>query len=136
MAPVKFKTVQALLKEYPNLKYIIGSTQLKVVVDALRGEERQWFESRMIYFNTLFKSMPHTYEQDGLGKDAIAHLHYFNPSVDHFITEKDITDTQHQAFGVTRSNGFIEQGYISINMLIKHGFELDFHFHPIRIGDL
>ena len=136
MPPVKFKSVQALLKEYPMLKYFIGTTQLKCIVDALRGEERQWFESRMIYFNTLFTSMSHLYQQDGLGKNAVAHLHYFIGGRDHYIIERDMTPAQNQAYALTSINGVTEMGYVSIQELITHGVELDFHFHPIRIGDL
>ncbi|CAM3834843.1 hypothetical protein VRRI112168_02265 [Vreelandella rituensis] len=39
--------------------------------------------------NTV-SSMPVTYEQDGLGDQAIAYLHYFMGGADFFITEKDM----------------------------------------------
>jgi hypothetical protein len=74
--------------------------------------------------------MPKTYEQDGLGQQAIAHLHYFTAGGDWYITERDTHPDQHQAFGAANLGYGAELGYISLPELLAAGAELDLHFTP------
>lgn len=66
--------------------------------------------------------MPKTYEQDGKGDQATAHLHYFLNGSDWYITEKDMDGGIQQAYGYAILNGddeCAEVGYISIEELTR-----------------
>ena len=62
--------------------------------------------------------MHKVYEQGGKGDAAIVHLHYFTSSGDWYITERDTSVAQHQAFGSADLGYGPELGYISIAELI------------------
>ena len=68
--------------------------------------------------------VPALYEQDGKGKDAIVHIHYFVGSADWYITE--INPETYEAFGWAEIlPGGGELGYIDLGELeaVKaHGF--------------
>jgi hypothetical protein len=127
-----------------HLRDFIGKSQLACVASGMRGEERQYFYDKMVELAALIKAMPHTYQQDGLGENAIVSLHYFTRGCDWFITEKDMgcaddlperapgCAAQHQAFGWADlgDRQCAELGYISIVELLACGAELDFHFKP------
>jgi len=121
-----------------DLRGFIGSSQLRVVSEGSRGEEKQFFFDKMCELAAIVKGMPTTGAQDGKGRDAIAYLHYFKGNLDFYITEKDIgspddkpEDFQCQAFGLADLFGDGgELGYISIPELLENGMELDFHFMP------
>ena len=84
-------------------------------------------------------TMPKTYEQDGKGDQAIAHLHYFTGASDWYITEKDMDGGIQQAYGYAILNGdneCAEVGYISIEELTRHGAELDLHFAPRSLAEI
>ena len=129
------------------LREFIGKNQLTCVASAMRGEERQYFYDKMVELADLIKAMPHTYQQEGKGEEAIVSLHYFIGGCDWFITEKDkgcaddlpgqshaagCRSAQHQAFGWADlgDRQCAELGYISIVELLACGAELDFHFTP------
>ena len=80
--------------------------------------------------------MPRGYEQDGKGDSAIAYLHYFTGSCDWYITERDTTDEQHQAFGLADLGYGPELGYISVQELIENGAELDLYFEPKPLKEI
>ena len=76
-------------------------------------------------------NMPQTYDTDGQGLDAIAHLHYVCGDWHWYITEKDRTGlgTQ-QAFGLVVGHER-ELGYISIaEIVITAGADLDLFWTP------
>lgn len=141
-APVKPPATAAdVNKVMPVLQRFIGQRQLKVLAtNANRGEERQFFRDMLVELAAKIEAMPKTYEQDGLGKKAIVHLHYFNSSSDWWITEKDAgcdddppqeRGVQHQAFGFACLNGDTvnaDLGYISIAELIENHVELDLYW--------
>ena len=112
-----------------TLRRFIGSTQMAVIQHAMRGEEGAFFVGKMIEYAERIASMPKTYETDGTGDQAIAHLHYFTGGCDWYITEKDCEDVQHQAFGLACIHES-ELGYISIVDLLRCRAELDLHFTP------
>lgn len=84
------------------------------------------------------ESMPRTWEQDRKGLDAVAHLHYFKGGMDWYITERDISGRQYQAFGLVDFGVMDspELGYISIVEIISLGAELDLHWTPKRLGEI
>jgi len=66
-----------------------------------------------------------------MGDQAVVWLHYFSPSADWYITERDSSEEQHSAFGLADLYGDGgELGYISIAELIANGVELDLHWNP------
>ena len=113
------------------LRHFIGRRQLRVMLDGCRGEEGAFFLSKLDALAALVESMPRVYAQDGKGDQAIAHLHYFTGSSDWYITERDTTDEQLQAFGLADLFGDGgELGYIWVAELIAAGAELDLHWTP------
>jgi hypothetical protein len=103
-------------------------------------------------------SMPGTYEADGQGRAAIAHLRYFIPSAGSlggesrrgvsagsgpawYITERDKSaddgDGNAQAFGLADlfADGG-EIGYISIPELLENGAHLDLAFVPMSLEQI
>ncbi len=127
-----------------NLSCYIGAPQLSVMRSACRGEEGEYFRAMIAQLKATIQGMPKTYETDGQGDEALATLHYFTPSSDWWIVEKDAggpddetPGAQLQAFGLACLNGDwqnAESGYISIHELIAHGAELDLYFTPQTVG--
>ena len=123
----------------------IGPVQTRMVADALRGEERRWFAEKMLELRQRVESMPCTYQQDGLGDQAIAHLRYFcGGQATCWITEKDKgspddtpAERQWQAFGLADLFGDGgETGYICLPEWLANGAELDFHFQPAPLSEI
>ena len=114
------------------LSKFVPNQQLKVMVDGFRhSEESEYFGEKLEEYATRVQSMHKTYEQDGKGDDAIIHLHYFRGGMDWYITEKDMEDQQHQAFGYVDLGQGGELGYVSIVELLQiGGVELDLHWEP------
>lgn len=118
-----------------SLKHFIGSAQMACLRDALRGEEAEAFSEIILRLASTVETMPKTYETDGQGDAAIAHLHYFTGSCDWYVTEKDMEPgPQLQAFGLAKIHEE-ELGYISIAELIANGAELDFYFEPKPLSE-
>ncbi len=116
----------------------MSEAQNKAVIAGLMGEEWQFFADKMKELAGVIATMPKTYDQDGKGDDAVAHLHYFRGAGDWYITEKDMEGHgTEQAFGLADLYGDGgELGYISIIELAEAGVELDFHFKPKTIGQI
>ena len=117
----------------------IGNGQLQASGHACRGEEKQFFFDKLVSLADLVSTMPQTYEQDGLGDQAIVSLHYFSGGCDWYITERDSDpdgEGQIQAFGYANlgDDQNAELGYISIVELIGAGVELDLYFTPQTLG--
>lgn len=120
-----------------TLSHFMSSAQLKTTLGLVRGEEREFFKEKLGEIHRLIDSMPKTYDQDGLGDEAVAHLHYFTGAANWYITERDMEDAQHQAFGLADLYGDGgEIGYISIEELKSVGAELDLHWNAMRIGEI
>lgn len=123
------------LETFSTLRRFVSAAQIRAIQAGMRGEENQYFRGIALLLATTFMAMPKTYEQDGLGEEAIVSLHYFTGSQDWYITERDMEEVQHQAFGLAdlfQDGG--ELGYISIVELIQHGVEIDFHWQPKTLG--
>lgn len=121
----------------PNLQRL-------ALVQGLKGEEKLFFAELLTGMRERIENMPKKYEQDGLGGDATAHLHYFLGGIDAWITEKDMgdgsgDDRQHQAFGkvcLTGNKSDAELGYVSIQELIENGVELDLYWMPKKLKEI
>jgi hypothetical protein len=124
------------IKALATLRGFIGKSQLSAVGDCCRGEEKQFFFDKMVELAGIVESMPKTYEQEGLGDQAVAHLHYFTSGCDWYITEKDMEREQHQAYGSANIGYGAERGYISIVDLLQVGAELDLYFKPKTLAEL
>ena len=110
-----------------------------VVLDGLRGEERQFFADTIEKMAGIWRDTPKTYETDGQGREALARLHWFTGGCDWWLVEKDSDPDnagQVQAFGIADLGMGPEAGYISIPELLENGAELDLYFTPKRMGEL
>ena len=122
-----------------TLRGFIGDSQLRVIGDGCRGEERQYFFDKLVEMADIVTRMPKTYETNGQGDNALAYLHYFSSNCDWFITEKDEDsdgEGQIQAFGLADLGYGGELGYISIAELITLNVELDLHFTPSTLAQI
>lgn len=127
-----------------TLRHFLSRAQRAVLLELLEGEEAEAFQTIVHRLAHTVATMPATYETDGQGMRAVAHLHYFTGSSDWYITERDIgsPDDKHpgeqlQAFGLCDPFGDGgELGYVSIKELIGLGAELDFHWTPKMLGDI
>ncbi len=124
-------SIEGTTKAVMSLRGFIPSTQLDVMGKLCRGEEGDFFRGKFLEFAERVANMPKTYEQDGMGDDAIAHLHYFSSGCDWYITEKDMETEQRQAFGYANLGYGGELGYISLVEICRHPrVELDLHWAP------
>lgn len=120
-----------IVKSLPLLRKFVCDAQLVTLGHALRSEEKEYFEDMILSLTQRLKTIPMTYQQDGLGDEAIVYLHYFNDGSDWFITEKDQEEDQYQAFGFVSLGccpDGAEAGYISIEELKNLNVELDLHW--------
>lgn len=115
-----------------TLAPFIGTAQTWALVNGCKGEEKEFFKGKILEMAETISNMPKSYETDGQGNNAVAHLHYFTGSWDWYITEKDVDSDgqgQIQAFGMV--DGYeCEMGYISIKEITRAGAELDMHWTP------
>lgn len=119
------------------LSHFIGVSQLTVMVQNSRGEEKEFFVEKLRELEQLVSAMPKVYEQDGKGDEAVIYLHYFMGGMDWYITERDTSAAQYQAFGLADLGmGYPEMGYISIHEIIRGGAELDLHWTPKTLGEV
>ena len=125
-------------------RYYMPTGERFTLLENLQGEEGAGIADIVLAVAKTIETIPQTYQTEGQGKAAVAHLHYFGGAVDAWITERDMGDesgdmTQWQAFGLITLTGNrqdAELGYISIYDLIQNGIELDLYWTPKTIGEL
>jgi len=120
-----------------RVKPFLSRMQFSTMVELCQGEEGDHFLKMFIDLAQCIDTMPKTYEQDGLGEKAVAHLHYFMGASDWFILEKDMEGGIAQAFGYAILNGDLqcaEVGYISIEEITRCGAELDLYFNALTLA--
>ena len=100
-----------------------------------RGEEQAHFRHLVQDWAARIAAMPRTYETDGKGLKAVAHLHYFTPAFDFYITEKDRAGGTQQAFGLACAQER-ELGYINIREIVEAGAELDLYWTPKILAEI
>ncbi len=116
----------------------ISSAQAWSLVQGCQGEEGGFFKEKIAELAQTIEAMPESYETDGQGDQAVAHLHYFAGSWDWYIVEKDAGldgVDQRQAFGLAAGHE-LEMGYIDIMEITRAGAELDLHWTPRSIGEI
>lgn len=118
------------------LPYFVGPAQLTVLYRNTYGEEGPHFRQLMTDLADRLAAMPATYEQDGLGQNAVAHLHYFKGGADWYITEKDMEEEQLQAFGVANLGHGPEMGYIRLDEITRAGVEIDLYWQPKPLHEI
>jgi hypothetical protein len=125
-----------------KVRGFVPPDQLAYIIELMDGEEGAFFAEKITEIAQIIETMPTTYQTDGQGMKAVAHLHYFGGPCDWYITEKDRGDPadspedfQCQAFG--RVNLGVgdgpESGYISLPEIFtvkKISVELDLHWNP------
>ena len=118
--------------------HFIPVQQRSVIIECLDGEEREFFLNKMIKLQETIQAMPVTYQQDGMGDNAIAHLHYFSGGQNWYITEKDMEgDGTIQAFGMADLGFGSEMGYIGIAELVQINIiELDLHWQKKTLAEI
>ena len=119
-----------------NISQFISKQQMDSIRSGLQGEEGKFFGDKIREMNNVINTMPKTYEQGGKGYQAIAYLHYFRGGMDWYITESDMEDEQHQAFGLANLGHGAELGYISIEELIANDAELDLYWVPATLSQI
>lgn len=134
---LKVKVIKAAHELLPFLPF--GQYKTMTTLAAGGGDGSDFYMHRILDLANQIEAMPKTYEQDGKGDEAIAHLHYFSGGSDWYITEKDVDGGVQQAYGYAILNGddeMAESGYISIEELTRNGVELDLHFTPCRLAEI
>lgn len=121
------------------LQGFVSLGQIRAMIAGCRGEEGEHFRAKLNEFGRRVQSMPKTYEQDGKGAQAVAHLHYLVGGCDWYITERDLDHDgagQVQAFGLVDLGMGPELGYINLVEVIQAGGELDLYFEPKTLAEL
>ena len=119
-----------------TLAGFIGRVQLGVINQTSRGEEGAYFQGKLIELAATVDAMPQTYQTDGQGMAAVAHLHYFVGACNFYITEKDQEAEQLQAFGLADLGYGGELGYISLEEIISCGAELDLYWRKKTLEEI
>lgn len=131
----KIQTARYALSHEGALANFMSKVQRAALAVLLSSEEGEAIADTIIEYAKRIVDMPQTYQTDGQGWDAVAHLHYFHGGHDWYITEKDKgtgdpNDTQQiQAYGLA-DMGCPEIGYIPIQTLIENNIELDLYWTP------
>jgi hypothetical protein len=131
------------MKQKPILKAFTSKSQASCIRSAMRGEEGDWFRTKIAELQNIVDSMPVTYETERQDGSPIAYLHYFIAGFDAYIYELDRGDPddsdneyQTQAYGLVDMGFGPESGYISIPEIVAGGAELDLHWTPKSIADI
>lgn len=114
----------------------IGHAQRAAIQGGFEGEEGEHLLGLVGKVAKTIATMPKTYDQDGLGKEAIAHLHYFYKGMDWYITEKDTEREQLRAFGLSNLGHGDELSYIWLGEITESGAELDLHWTPKKLSEI
>lgn len=136
-ATIASNLTEEVKKALYDLRPFVSIAQLKALRQGLFGDEGSFFKEKLLELHKTVREMPRTYSQDGLGDEAVIHLHYFAHGADVYITEKDkLGDGSFQAFGMTAIQER-EWGYVDIFELIKDDlFEIDLFWKPKTIGQM
>ena len=119
-----------------QIRHFMPTGQKAAIREFIRGEEGEHYLAKLTEYAERIKAMPKPYESDGQGEQAIVSLHYFIGQCDWWITERDSSSIQHQAFGLASLGYGSELGYISIAGIIANGAELDLYWTPITLAEV
>lgn len=122
---------------FQALKHFLPRCMLSTLRTSCKGEEKDFFIDMLRSLASRIKGMPPPYGTRDQG-DAIVWLHYFTPNGDWYVTEKDSSAEQHQAFGLVdlyHDGG--DLGYISIAEMLGHPLvNLDLYWTPKPLRDV
>lgn len=141
-----------LLNDWNVVTWFVPHQQKRVMAELMRRPDYQSepvFDEPIQRLRRTIDAMPRTGQTDGQGDEAVAHLHYFGPDCDWWITELDVGSPddgpgfhQHQAFGLARI-WEVELGYISLNELTTvvtgdpfKTVELDLYWQPKTLAQI
>jgi Protein of unknown function (DUF2958) len=127
-----FNSAMAILQPF------MPSKQFALVKQLQKGEEAEYFDTKMARLAGIVEAMPKTHETKD-PQNPIVSLHYFAGDCHWYIIEKDIEDGVSQAFGYALLNGDLqcaEVGYISITEIVENHVQLDFHFSPKPLSEV
>jgi len=98
---IKIKKHNAVISLH-QIGNFIPCVQFRMIKDCLKSEEWEFFADKIEDLRHIIHTMPKVYEQDGKGEEAVVYLHYFElfRKFDYYITEKDTSPEQEQAFGM------------------------------------
>ena len=130
-------TIEDVLKIIETVRPFLSKSQLQVMANLCRSQEGEFYKTKFLELETIIREMPATYEQEGLGEQAVIHLHYFGQGFDFYITEKDREgDGTYQAFGLYPDQGGLQYEYVSIAELVENNLELDLYWEKITVEQL
>lgn len=142
-------TQREYLEMVKQISNFVPYYQISTLDKIYRGEEKESAVEIISRLSEIIKLMPGTYETEKIpAKEKIVYLHYFSPSMNWYIVEKDkgdkdddIPGKQLQAYGYVTDNDFAqgEWGYIDIESLskdLKFLFEIDMYFTPVKFSEL
>lgn len=127
----------------PAGRHFMPKGQRLALAYSIRGPEGDDQADLVLKTVKAIEQTPVTYSQDGLGMDAVVHLHYFTPGGDWYITEKcsegiPAQGDYDQAYGFCcpfgKEDG--ELGYCSIQEMTEGGAELDLHWKPKTLKEV
>lgn len=121
------KNAQADLE---SVQYFVPKKQMAVMLEELQGANGVAMASLISKLRKTIESLPPIYEGN-----KTAYLRYYADDWNWYIMERDLTDEQHQAFGLV--DGFCrELGYINIHELRNMPLvQLDLNFEPILLAE-
>lgn len=124
------------LQALTRLVHWMPRQQVLTLKHGLYSEEKEAIADLVLRAEEATKALPLPYGTEDQGDDAIAHLHYFRGGMDAWITERDSSVEQHQAYGLIDLGHGAELGYISIQELIDNNMELDLYWSPKPLKDI
>ena len=136
---VNFTANKNLMLDMNTVRPYIATAQYRAMVELAQGAERAHYAEAFTTLAERIRAMPHTYQQSGVGRNSIAHLHYFLGNSHWYITEKDKFGGVRQAFCFAILQGDwmnAEFGYVSIAELTRIGAEVDLTFKPQRLAEV
>ena len=71
MKPTPMANTNDVIEVFRILRPFIGRDQPSIIGDLCRGEEGAFFKQKMVDLAGVISRMPHTYQTDGQGKDAV-----------------------------------------------------------------
>src|SRR5690625_3624620 len=119
------------------LRHFMPQRQLAAMQELSEcGEEADFFIEKVIEYRDRIQGMPIYREQEELGDEAVAFLHYCRWGFHFYIIGRDsagngAAEVQERAFGLVIPDAGEQQlGCISLPEIFSSGADLDLHFEP------
>jgi len=114
------------------------ASQLRFCMDAIKGEEGQYFIDTLTKMAAVWEAAPATYGTNGtLQEDKTAVMHFFGGRIDFYMVEKDAEQEQEQAYGYYMNGNMSGFTYVDLEGLKRQPIiNVDFHYMPETIATL